>query len=117
MRLEICIDVNDVEKEATFWQAALGYTRGNGDGEPYVNLLPPEHSNSLPVVFLQKVPETKQTKNRLHIDIYHQEPQKLVATLLENGATPVAEPGSDGDAWWQVLADPEGNEFCVVKEH
>ena len=116
MRIEICIDVNDMEKEADFWLLALSYKRGTGDGEPYLNLLPPEGSATLPIVFLQKVPETKQTKNRLHLDIYCKQPKELVSKLLDKGAKLIGESGSEGDAWWQVLADPEGNELCVVKE-
>lgn len=116
MRLEIGIDANDVEKLAAFWRAALGYKRGTGDGEPYLNLVPTDDDKTLPVVFLQKVPESKAAKNRLHLDIYTKEAQALAAKLLAMGATAIDEPGSDGDAWWQVLADPEGNEFCIVKE-
>lgn len=112
-RLEICIDVNDVDAQAAFWALALDYRRGTGDGNPYLNLF--SHSGDGPVVFLQRVPDAKSTKNRLHIDIRLDEPQQHVEKLVAAGATRMGEAGTDGTGWWQVLADPEGNEFCVAK--
>lgn len=114
MRLEIGIDANDVERLATFWQSALGYDRGSGDGQPYLNLTPRDGRG--PIVFLQHVPEAKTVKDRLHLDLYVEDPQRLVARLVEAGATELRDSGFEGESWWQVMADPEGNEFCVCKE-
>lgn len=114
MRLEIGIDANDVELMAAFWQLALGYERGTGDGDPYLNLVPPDGQG--PVVFLQRVPERKVVKDRLHLDLYVDDPQAHVEQLVAAGASLLGPSGSDGDAWWQVLADPEGNELCVCRK-
>lgn len=62
------------------------------------------------------VPEGKTVKNRLHLDLAphtSQDRDAEIAALLERGAT-LAEVGQDDDVTWTVLADPEGNEFCVL---
>ncbi|HVA22318.1 MAG TPA: VOC family protein [Candidatus Micrarchaeia archaeon] len=113
-RLQIGIDCEDPERLAPFWVAALGYEGTEGDGQPYLNLLPPAGA---PAVFLQRVPEPKAVKNRLHLDLYTAEPEALVGQLSDRGATRVGEPfGSAPDWEWQLMADPEGNEFCVCRE-
>lgn len=78
--------------------------------------VPRERWNGLPqgLVFV-KVPEDKQVKNRLHIDLaphVDDDRDAEIARLLERGATP-ADIGQ-GDVPWIVLRDPEGNEFCVL---
>lgn len=112
-RIEIGIDAKDPGRLAPFWAAALGYEVGDLDGAGvYLDLVPPEPT--LPVVYLQKVPEEKATKNRLHLDLYVADPDGLVASLVALGATASGEwrTGSEGGRW-QVMTDPEGNEFCV----
>jgi hypothetical protein len=61
------------------------------------------------------VPEAKSTKNRVHFDLNvgTGDLEPAVAQLVTLGATRV-HVGDSGDRWWVVLADPEGNEFCVV---
>ena len=62
------------------------------------------------------VPEGKTVKNRLHIDLaphISQDRDAEIATLIERGATRV-DVGQSPDVGWTVLADPEGNEFCVL---
>ena len=68
----------------------------------------------LPVVYLQRVSDRKTVKTRVHIDLYELDAPAKIASLLARGATLLGAPqtGSQG-GWWQVLADPEGNEFCV----
>lgn len=114
-RIEIGIDCRDPERLAPFWAAALGYRIGDLDrAGVYLDLVPPDPD--LPVVYLQKVPEAKAVKNRLHLDLYAADPDGLVARLVGLGATPEGPPrsGSEGGTW-QVLTDPEGNEFCVCR--
>ena len=67
-------------------------------------------------MFLQKVPELKTVKDRLHLDLYVDDPESLVGRLVDAGAKPLDESGAEGESWWQVMTDPEGNEFCICKE-
>ena len=115
-RLQIGIDSRDPERLAPFWAGALGYAIGEFDRAGiYLDLVPPEAS--LPVVYLQRVPEDKKVKNRVHLDLYVGDPAASIRELVLLGATTLGQPqtGSAG-GWWQVMADPHGNEFCVCRE-
>ena len=107
----VVVDCNDFYKMLAFWQEALHYvTRGPAEDD-WVVLRDPEgrHVN----VSLQKVPEKRVGKNRLHFDLYTPDQEGEVERLLGIGATRhprVPEPDED----FIVLADPEGNLFCVV---
>jgi len=112
-RIEIGIDSNNPEQLAVFWADALGYAVGDlDDAAVYLDLIPPRPD--LPVVYLQRVPDPKTVKARVHLDLYEVDAPAKIASLLARGATLLGAPqtGSQG-GWWQVLADPEGNEFCV----
>ena len=114
-RIEVGIDCRDARRLAEFWAAALGYRVGELDADGvFLDLIPPDPR--LPVIYLQQVREPKRTKNRVHLDLFVDDPEKTVARLFTLGASAVDRPrtGSDG-GWWQVMADPEGNEFCVCK--
>ena len=114
-RIEIGIDALDPVVLATFWSNALGYSIGDLDGAGvYLDLVPPEPR--LPIVYLQQVSAQKQAKNRIHLDLYVEDPESPIASLVEIGARVIspARSGSEG-GWWRVLADPEGNEFCVCR--
>lgn len=114
-RLEIGIDCADPVALAPFWLAALGYDNAEGDGAPYVALLPPDREH--PVVFLQRVDDAKIGKNRMHLDLYDREPAALAERLRALGAVEVDQPVYVDGSWaFQVLADPAGNEFCVCAE-
>jgi hypothetical protein len=113
-RLEIGIDCPDPDALAPFWCVALGYRRGAGDGYPYVDLVAP--APGLPVVFLQRVPEPKRGKNRVHLDLYVADPAAVIADLEERGATRVGPWVGAAFDGFQVMADPAGNEFCVCAE-
>jgi predicted enzyme related to lactoylglutathione lyase len=115
VRIEIGIDTVMPEVLAPFWADALGYTIGDVDrAGTYLDLVPP--GPDLPVVYLQRVPEPKTVKNRLHLDLMTADPEKLIGQLTSLGATRVgtAMSGSEG-GWWQVMKDPEGNEFCICR--
>jgi predicted enzyme related to lactoylglutathione lyase len=115
VRIEIGIDTVMPESLAPFWADALGYTIGDMDNDgSYLDLVPPDRT--MPVVYLQRVPEPKTVKNRLHLDLMTPDTQETIARLSSLGATLVGTPmtGSEG-GWWQVMADPEGNEFCVCR--
>lgn len=114
-RIEIGIDCEDVGVTAEFWCAALGYAVGDMDpAGVYLDLVPP--APSMPVIYLQVVSEKKSAKNRVHLDLWEDDPESKIAFLIALGAQQLGEPqtGSAG-GWWQVMADPEGNEFCVCR--
>jgi predicted enzyme related to lactoylglutathione lyase len=100
---------------AQFWSAALGYGIGDVDRDnTYLDLIPP--AATMPIIFLQRVSEPRLAKNRMHLDLYVDDPEATVAKLHGLGATSIGEPrtGSEG-GWWQVMGDLDGNEFCVCQ--
>ena len=102
------IDVNDLELEKAFWQAALGVEAAS-EPDGYVFFKAQEGRSGLT---LQMVPETKTIKNRVHLDIEVPDLDKGIAQLASLGAQVVQTKPAAG--WqWIVMADPEGNEFCV----
>ena len=107
--VDIVIDCADPETLAAFWADALGY-RIVGFGEPYCLLLPAERA--YPPVILQRVPEPKQGKVRIHFDLRVSDVSAEVERLEKLGARRV-DVGQGHDVAWVPMADPEGNEFCV----
>jgi hypothetical protein len=115
--VQLVIDAAEPGRLARFWAAVLGWEVGAGEsGE--VDVWPPGFSYpgsaALPLVFVP-VPAAKTGKNRVHLDLAtesaaHQAGE--VERLLTLGAAPADI--SQGDVPWTVLADPEGNEFCVL---
>jgi Glyoxalase-like domain len=110
MRMELTLDCTDPDTLATFWAAALGYHRPAAEFEGYVALEPP--APGLPPLTLQRVPEPKTAKNRLHLDLLVAHVDAEVARLQALGAHRLADHSGYGTQW-SVLSDPEGNEFCV----
>jgi predicted enzyme related to lactoylglutathione lyase len=108
---EVVIDCADHGQVVAFWAAALGYERREVN-EQYVALLPPAPEPGRPALLFQRVPEPKSAKNRVHLDFRAPVMADEVARLVGLGASVIAE-RSLGDFAWTVLADPEGNEFCV----
>lgn len=108
--LTITMDANDPDALAPFWAAALRYRVAGAEGD-YVALVPLEAPG--PNVLIQRVPEPKTVKNRTHLDLkvadIEAEADRLEALGARRTAGPIAELGSR----WIVMADPEGNEFCV----
>lgn len=103
---ELVLDALDHHAQADWWCRALGYTR-RGDARPPGDPIPiVDPAGHGPLIWLHPVPEPKTGKNRLHFDVIGE-----VAELTELGAKLLREPG--GDIAWAVMADPEGNEFCV----
>jgi predicted enzyme related to lactoylglutathione lyase len=108
----LILDCNDLDREAEFWAAALRYREVYRD-EPYLVLMPEEHEGSGLVLQLQRVPEPKTGKNRLHLDLHVAAIEPEVDRLVRLGARPLNEPNQESGYRWRVMADPEGNEFCV----
>jgi catechol-2,3-dioxygenase len=108
----IVIDAVDPEVVAGFWCAVLGWSileREHG------GITIGDEERSWPVIDVYAVPETKTTKNRLHFDLRADglSTSQELERLLELGARRV-DIGQPPDASWVVLADPEGNEFCLL---
>jgi predicted enzyme related to lactoylglutathione lyase len=115
--VHLVLDANDPQKLARFWAAALGWEIEEEDGE--IGVVPAGYEYpdpmALPVLF-EPVSEPKTGKNRVHLDLATESAEHqaaLVARLRSLGAQP-ADVGQ-GDVPWDVLADPEGNEFCVLE--
>jgi len=115
--VHLVLDTADPQRVARFWAAALGWEVAYEDDD-VANVWPSGYQYpdpvALPLVIL-RVPEPKTVKNRVHLDLAsesaeHQAAQ--LARLRDLGARP-ADIGQ-GDVPWVVLADPEGNEFCVL---
>ena len=103
---DLCLDAGDPARLGAFWAAVLDRTwaaQDNGDG--LLTGPTPQHT-----VWVNRVPEAKTVKHRVHLDIYARE----LADLEALGAT-IVEP-QHGTRTWTVMADPEGNEFCAFTE-
>jgi len=112
----LCIDTTDPAKIASFWEAALGWRR-TWEEDDQIVLEPPEGSREdgvAPDLLFLQVPESKTIKNRLHLDLRPKDQAAEVARLEALGARRV-DIGQSTDTTWVVLADPEGNEFCVLR--
>ncbi len=118
--LHTMVDCADAYGLAQWWKQLLGYVDlpddPNQPGDEECAIRSPDSGHEL--LFIQ-VPEAKQVKNRLHLDLRPRERSRddEVAWALSIGATQVADhrgiygPGTG----WVVLADPEGNEFCILR--
>ncbi|MGQ0841819.1 VOC family protein [Actinokineospora sp.] len=113
----VTIDCADPRALAGFWTAALGYEiTTDYDGE-FLFLLPEGKDMGEAVyVGLQRVDEKRAGKNRLHLDFHTEDRPAEVARLVELGASVLDEHAMPG-LTWSILADPEGNEFCVGSRH
>src|SRR4051794_17542843 len=112
LRLDcICIDAADPRALAGWWAGLLGWRVEDGEGDE-VAVEPPEGTSGSPLLFL-KVAEGKTVKNRLHIDLRPDDRDAEVARAEAMGARRVDI--GQGEQTWVVLADPEGNEFCILR--
>lgn len=112
-RISIALDCAGVERQADFWAKALGYDRLFAEAQ-YVVLGPPH--GPAPRVVLQQVPEARAGKNRLHLDLHVPVMVDEVARLESVGARLLGTPFDEFGCRWQVMADLEGNEFCVCED-
>jgi predicted enzyme related to lactoylglutathione lyase len=112
----ISVDSTDPDRAATFWEQALGWRRTDEDPDEVVLEPPvgsPEEGVAPDILFL-RVPERKTVKNRLHLDLRPDDQAAEVARLEALGARRTSV-GQDAGVTWVVLADPDGNEFCVLR--
>ena len=112
--LVVVIDCPDLARSARFWSGVLGLTAGRVTSGPYRSLAP-ENGEGIEVL-LQQVPDGKHQKNRLHLDLRTAGLDTEVRRVLGLGATLITDQAPTEDGWrWRILADPDGNEFCVLQ--
>jgi hypothetical protein len=138
--IQITFDANDPDKLAEFWAAAIGYTlqpppvgfdswdafltAHNIDWQPGQASAIVDREGNRPRIYFQRVPETKSAKNRVHLDINAVGRRDITAddrrALLETEAARIVGLGGrrvrfseQDDEIWMVMADPEGDEFCI----
>lgn len=105
----VVIDCNDLDRMQSFWSAMTGFDIAHGD-EAYVMLVHPDGRK--PRLYLQKVPEPRVGKNRLHLDLDVDDLEGGTVHAESLGATRVQRFDTEGGSW-MVMADPEGNVFCL----
>lgn len=109
---ELVVDAQDVPVLAEFWRLVLGWDATVHGDE--VELAPAD--GSMPTILFVPVPEAKAGKNRLHIDVspaLDSDQATELKRLLALGARLVDI--GQGEPTWHVLADIEGNEFCLLR--
>lgn len=108
----IVIPVDDLERQTEFWSAALDYVPREENDEDFVLMRPKDGIG--PNVSLDRVRSTVQVPPRIHLDLYTDDQAGEVRRLVGLGATEVHSDKRPPDADYVILADPEGNLFCVV---
>ena len=112
--LNITFDCASAQAQATFWAAVTGWTAVQRDATPgHVEYAVEPAGGAMPRLYFTTVPEPKPAKNRVHLDLMPpgDDQESEIARLLALGARVLDDqpPG----VGWVVLADPEGNEFCL----
>jgi cold shock CspA family protein len=112
------IDSIDAHAQSVFWARVLGFSQEPGDpnepGDEECMIVSPDGAQRL--LFIE-VPDAKKVKNRLHLDLVPVTGTRdeELARLLEIGARQVEDLRDPDGTGWVVLADPEGNEFCILR--
>jgi hypothetical protein len=114
----ITVDSRDPHTQALFWAQVLGYTddpgNPNAPGDPEALIVDPRGRH--PGLLFLPVPEPKSVKNRVHLDLQPDQTRDLTVEALSGlGAAVVADHRRPDGTGWVVMADPEGNEFCVER--
>lgn len=105
----IVIDCDNPEKVGDFWSKALDLPlRGPEHGEWWI-----EPGGDQPDILFLHVPDVKSVKNRVHLDLRPDDQDTEVERLVALGARKLDI--GQGNVSWVVMADPEGNEFCVLQ--
>jgi len=108
----IVLRVDDLHRQTVFWAATLDYVPRDEESDDFV-LLRPRNGNG-PSLSLDNVRSKVQIPPRLHLDLYTEDQAAEVERLKALGATEVHWDKRPPDADYVILADPEGNRFCVV---
>jgi predicted enzyme related to lactoylglutathione lyase len=110
----VSFDCDDVLKLAAFWSNVLGRPLDKGSSDMWASIGGSDGARAEPAWYFNKVPEGKQTKNRVHLDLVDPSPD-AVKNVVALGATVIANHEIAGHGW-TVLQDPEGNEFCIASK-
>jgi hypothetical protein len=113
---ELVLDAHDPELLARFWCTVLGYVELGREGDD-IEIGPPDgFGGPQPTIVLSRSDDPRPGKLRLHIDVNatDRDQDAELERLLAAGARP-ADVGQTGEESWHVLADPEGNEFCLLR--
>jgi predicted enzyme related to lactoylglutathione lyase len=108
----IVLRVDDLARQTQFWAAALDYVPREDTSDDFVLLRPRDGVG--PNLSLDRVHSTVQVPPRIHLDLYATDQAGEVRRLIALGATEVHWDKRPPDADYVILADPEGNRFCVV---
>lgn len=108
----IVLRVDDLQRQTEFWAAALDYVPRTGASDDFVLLRPRDGVG--PNLSLDRVHSTLQVPPRIHLDLYTEDQAGEVRRLMALGASEVHWDRRPPDADYIILADPEGNRFCVV---
>ena len=114
---ELVLDCREPERLAAFWVEVLGWQVLGREEDGSVEIGPPEGPyGPQPTLVLSLSSEPKRQKLRLHLDLNptDRDQDAELQRLLAAGARPV-DVGQTGEESWHVLADPEGNEFCLLR--
>lgn len=106
------IRVDDLERETAFWTAALGYVTREEASDDWALLRPKDGIG--PNLSLDRVRSKLQVPPRIHLDLYADDQPAEVKRLIALGATEIHWDRRPPDADYVILADPEGNRFCVI---
>lgn len=105
----VVFDCADPEALAVFWMDALGYEKKDG-GDTWAEIVDPSGSGT--GLFFQRVPEPKTVKNRVHMDLRHDDLPAEIERLRALGAHQAPSQAHENLI---VMLDPEGNEFCLYR--
>lgn len=112
----ITFDCDDALVVGSFWSQALDRPLDPGGGSGYCSIGISDPERTQPAWFFERVPESKTSKNRMHLDLIDKDPG-AVDRLVGLGASIVAVHAINGGTQnWTVMQDPEGNEFCVASK-
>jgi catechol 2,3-dioxygenase-like lactoylglutathione lyase family enzyme len=115
---ELVLDAADAERLAAFWREVLGYVELGREGDGSIEIGPPDagFGGPQPTLVISPGSDPRPSKLRLHIDVSATDRDQAaeLERLLALGARP-ADVGQTGTESWHVLADPEGNEFCLLR--
>jgi predicted enzyme related to lactoylglutathione lyase len=114
VELVVVLDCADLDRSAAFWCGVLGYVAEPSSPGRYQQLRPADRNGF--ELLLQCVPEAKTAKSRMHLDLRVPDLEAELARVLGLGARCVTDRPIEEYGWiWHVLADPDGNEFCVLQ--